>query len=108
MNIVFVNVADLKCPSDSQGRTYRQINAAKSHSFPVGSLVEFIQNVEDDSFDGVRAYVVYHGRDCDGTPLYYLSINRYDTERQRDGFRNASWQGGFSEESLRVVAEEKQ
>jgi hypothetical protein len=96
--VKFINIADLTDPSDSQGRTYRQINRTKSHSIPVGSLVEYTET-------GVRLFVVMQGRDCDETPLYWLSPDKDDTEVERPGFRNQSWIGGYPECSLRVVQE---
>lgn len=37
---MFVNVADLPDPNDSDGRTYREVNLAKTHNIPLGTLVE--------------------------------------------------------------------
>jgi hypothetical protein len=92
-------VADIVCPDDPQGRTYRQINAAKTHAIPVGALVELP--------DGVRLFVVWHGRDCDGTPLYWLSHDKNDCDvwGQADllGAGKGSWIGGHLESSLKVV-----
>jgi len=91
----YVNVADLVDPGDPQGRTWRQINAAEQHSIPVGTLVELD--------DGVRLFVVYHGRDCDMTPLYYLSADPTDTTQYNPRFINAKWVGGYSRGSLTIV-----
>ena len=88
MSVLF-NVADLVDPADSAGRTYREVNAAKSHSIPLGALVE-----DDES--GVRLFVVYRGRDCDQTPLYWLSPRKDDSER-------LLWTGGYSEDGLTVI-----
>ena len=63
--------------------------------YDVGSLVELD--------DGVRLYVVYHGYDCDGTPLYYLSYDRNDTVKERKHFKNSSWAGGFAEKYLKLI-----
>lgn len=57
--------------ADPQGRTIRKVNLAK----PLGALVEILP-YEDSDHDGVRLFVVSHGRDCDGTPLYSLSWSR--------------------------------
>lgn len=81
------------------GLTYKEENMLKRHNIPIGTLVEL------DS--GVRVFVVSHGRDCDGTPLYYLAIDKEDTKQQRKGFRNSSWSGGYPEDALSVVREEK-
>ncbi len=61
----FINVADLVDPTDPQGRSYREINNAKSHKFKVGDLVEID--------GGVRLFIAKQTRDCDGTPLYCLT-----------------------------------
>lgn len=60
-----INIADLKDPSDQQGRTYREINQAKHHKFGIGLLVE-LEN-------GCRLRIAKRTRDCDGTPLYSLT-----------------------------------
>lgn len=83
-----MTVADIVCPDDPQGRTYRQINNAKTHAIPVGALVELL--------NGVRLFVVWHGRDCDGTPLYWLS-HKNDVRKPYVG-------GGYLESSLKVVS----
>lgn len=93
----FLNVADLRDPTDPAGRSYRQVNADKTHKIPIGSLVELPT--------GARMFVVYQGRDCDMTPLYWLSAKRDDTEHDRPGFANRGWYGGVDEESLCVVPE---
>jgi hypothetical protein len=92
-----INVADLKDPNDPQGRSYREVNAAQQHKYPVGTLVE--------KEDGCRAWVVKHSRDCDRTPLYVLSLEKDDTEPRYDsiGLANHGWSGGWSEESLTPV-----
>lgn len=64
---ILFNIADLRDPDDPQGRSYREVNAAKVHRYPIGALVEFNH--------GPRLWVVHHGRDCDQTPLYSLSFN---------------------------------
>ena len=96
MTIEIINVADLKDPDDSEGRTYRQVNAAKSHEIPVGAFVELE--------DGCRSWVVHLGRDCDQTPLYYLSLNKDDTEEIISGFMNRGWDGGYSADSLKIIS----
>ena len=85
---IFVNLADLVDPEDPQGRTYRQINATKQHTLPVGSLVELEE--------GTRLWIVYQGRDCDMTPLYWLAMRPDEENKMR-------WRGGFPEESLTKI-----
>ena len=66
-------------------------------AIPIGTLVELD--------NGVRLFVVYHGRDCDQTPLYYLSYDPEDTKQERNGWKNRSWTGGFGEENLTTIHE---
>jgi hypothetical protein len=100
----FFNVADLKDPNDTQGRTYREVNNATAHAIPLGALVEIAHDPEDPSpMDGARLFVVMHGRDCDGTPLYELCADPEDNVQENPRFRNAKWHGGYSERSLTVI-----
>lgn len=96
-NSPFLHVADLVNPKS--GKTYREENAEKAHSIPIGSLVELKS--------GVRLFVVYHGRDCDQTPLYYMAIDPEDIELESEIFLNRKWSDGYPEESLRVIKEAK-
>ena len=89
------HIHDLKCPGDPQGRTYAEINLEKKHNIEIGTLVELES--------GVRLFVVSHNRDCDETPLYYLSMEKNDTEEEQKGFINRKWTGGYPEESLEVI-----
>jgi hypothetical protein len=105
-DIPIINIADLKDPADPQGRSYREINNARSHAIPVGALVEITHDPEYPSaMDGARLFVVMQTRDCDGTPLYELCADPEDTEQANPRFRNAKWHGGYSEESLTVIRE---
>jgi len=85
-DMIAVNLADLIDPTDPQNRTYREVNRAKTHNIPLGSLVEIVET-------GVRLFVAYLGRDCDQTPLYWLSIELEHEPRI----------GGYAEESLKVI-----
>lgn len=88
-------IADLRDPNDPQGRTYRQVNAEKTHTLPIGTLVQLK--------GGARAFVVFYTRDCDETPLYYLSLDPDDTEEMRPGWKNSDWVGPYSDSSLERV-----
>ena len=92
---VFINIADLKCPDDPQGRTYREINNAKQHKYQVGDLVE----IET----GVRLFIALQTRDCDGTPLYCLTPTKGDYDQRRQGFANDNWLNGYCEDSLKQI-----
>ena len=91
----FVMIHGLRDSDDPQGRTYKEINLAKVHSIPIGTLVELR--------GGVRLFVVYHHRDCDGTPLYAMSADPTDTVKYEERFHNPKWVHGYSEESLKIV-----
>ncbi len=65
------------------------------HAIPIGTLVEI------DT--GARLFVVYQGRDCDQTPLYWLSPKVDDTERSDNRFANPLWIGGYPEHSFTIV-----
>lgn len=84
------SVADLIDPDDLQGRTYRQVNAARAHSLPIGALVE----IES----GARPFIVHRGRDCDQKPLYRLAAEP-DEERHE-----GKWHGGYPQDSLTAIA----
>ena len=75
-------------PRDSQGRTYREVNRARVHAIPVGTLVE-LEN-------GERLYVKKHRRDCDQTPLYSIGMLHDDGPFSK-------WSNGYPEESLMPV-----
>lgn len=94
MTVICFNVADLADPSDPAGRSYRQVNAEKRHAIPLDALVE----VES----GERLYVVMQGRDCDQTPLYWLSMEGH-TEKLNEHMHKGDWFGGYLEESLTVI-----
>ena len=94
-----IRISDLIDPNDTKKRTYKEVNAAKIHTIPVGTLVELE--------DGVRLWVVYHGRDCDGTPLYFLSYDKDDIIKERENFRNSSWTSGYSEEGLKIIKKDR-
>ena len=89
----FIHIADLV--NQGTGKTFREENAEKQHAIPVGALVELD--------NGVRLFVVHHGRDCDQAPLYYLSHDPEDTRQERDGWYNRLWVGGFGEEGLTII-----
>lgn len=64
---------------EENGKTVKENNSEIMHKLPLGSLVEIIDDCDDDEGDntkGIRLFVVDHCRDCDGTPLYGLSFSR--------------------------------
>lgn len=89
-------VYDLVDPHDPQGRTWKQINAELTHQIPLGSLVELTS--------GVRLFVAYLGRDCDMTPLYWLTADSaWIGGDPESPYVRTYWNGGYSEESLKVI-----
>lgn len=51
----------------------RPENMKKTHTIPIGTLVEV--NLPSDEKHGVRVFVIEHTRDCDGSPLYAISLS---------------------------------
>jgi len=106
---------------EDNGKTIRENNMELQHTIPVGTLVE----VKYDTWFGdgaceknhARLWVIIQGRDCDGTPIYWLSTHSYERISYEIGatspedVANASLQhkllfnfkGGFCEEGLTVV-----
>jgi len=115
--MTLINVAELVNPAT--GKTYREENNARVHAIPLNALVEVMKYDMDESVyvdnpHGLRLYVTRHGRDCDGTPLYYLShmtIAEYNDicefmkmcQLHGDVFK-PRLAGGYPEECLKVVS----
>lgn len=104
------NGGSLVCASDmveKNGRTIRENNLEIRHNIPVGTLVE----VKFSEWHGggacerteARLWVIGHGRDCDGTPLYCLSADRDAELYERPGLYAKRVKSGFSEESLKPI-----
>ena len=114
--MAIINVSDIV---EENGKTIRENNLALSHNIPIGTLVEI--DLDEDYGNGAglkgsaRLFVVSHGRDCDGTPLYGLS--RYNKTFREfandlglfDGYNESQikllmgFDFGYGEDSLRVV-----
>jgi hypothetical protein len=63
----------------------------------LGTLVEIVET-------GVRLFVVYHTKDCDGkTHLYWLSPDKGDTQQTHAFFANPKWVGGYPKRSLKEI-----
>jgi len=73
MSIVSVN--DIV---EANGKTVRENNLEQPHTIPLGALVDldwdFGENKSNFSRT-IRAYVAAYARDCDGEPLYLLTIS---------------------------------
>ena len=87
-----LNVADIVEPN---GKTWRENNLELMHKIPLGTLVEI--NCDYHAEHMMRSYVVKHGRDCDGSPLYVLGKKRECYEPYERDFYD---HGGWGEESL--------
>jgi hypothetical protein len=109
MNTVIM-VADVV---EANGLTVRENNLNLKHNIPLYSLVETCLIGETRSH-GLRLFVAWHGRDCDGTPLYGLtmdtSIIGYDLskrsteeERYRSIFKAGAMDFGWGESSLKII-----
>lgn len=98
----FINFSDIKNPET--GKTFREENMEKTHNIPLGSLVEVIL---DGERNGLRLFVVQHGRDCDGTPLYGLSFDKEWKEGMYgEMFKladRARIDFGYSEKCLKII-----
>lgn len=71
---------------EENGKTVRENNLARKHQVRLGAKLKICVPLEPDdlhpfNLPGLRGvitcYVVYYNRDCDGSPLYYISP--YDT-----------------------------
>lgn len=102
----FTVVYNLIDPNDPQGRSYKEINLEQQHSWPRGTLVEI--DYEDSDNNGVRMFVALCGRDCDGTPLYWLTHDLAEIGKTSPWYeRHAAfrhWHGGYSEDSLNLIS----
>lgn len=85
------------------GKAIHEENMAIPHRIPIGTLVEVKYDTwhREGACEKVHArlWVVEHNRDCDGTPLYYVSQWR-DPESAK---LFSDIRGGFGEESLTPV-----
>jgi hypothetical protein len=102
----FVMLADLKNPAT--GKTWREENNALTHKIPLDTLVE-VKPEKYSKHNGIRAYVASHDRDCDGTPLYSLTMEKglrrdsYGKELER--IMRLAFCSGMPEEGLIVLEE---
>lgn len=88
-----VMVSDLRDPNDDKGRSYKEVNADKSHKYKVGCLVELEH--------GARAFIAKQTRDCDMTPLYSLCFDVDDIEYINEALSGFSH--GYDECNLRLI-----
>jgi len=97
---------------EENGNSVKQNNMELKHKIAINSLVEV--NCECSNSHGLRLFVSAHTRDCDGTPLYSLSLEKTQEtirEREKDNVLNAYLKGlddgcrihGFDEDSLVLI-----
>lgn len=79
---------------ESNGKTVKENNLTKSHKIKLGSLVEISVNYLP--CHKARLFVVAWTRDCDGTPLYSLAINKDETDFDR-------FESGFDDNCLTII-----
>lgn len=97
----FVSFSDIV---EENGKTIRENNLNRTHTIPLDTLVEI--NAPYHESHGVRLFVVHHGRDCDGTPLYTLSPKKGIRAESSDTIVDRLTKhlyGGWGEESLTPV-----
>ena len=70
---MFINVADLKDPNDSKGRSYREVNNLKAHRYMLGSLLAWKDERSIRCFGTITKLT----RDCDGTPMYTITEDHH-------------------------------
>lgn len=72
---------------EANGKTIKENNLAKKHNIPLNAIVEAeISDEHSHTFykGKGRFYVVAHTRDCDGTPLYSISLDKTEVVNSDD------------------------
>ena len=120
-------LADMK--PEGSSKTYRELNNELQHAIPLNSLVQmrrYGKNVNGnsdyiDNTQGMILRVAKHGRDCDGTPLYYMSHMKAEDYESRMAFVSKgymvldgmNWKGelfgpllygGFGKDAIKLIA----
>lgn len=111
---------------EDNGRTIRENNLDKEHLYQIGEVVEVDLDLSrpghDDGIDinlkGIcTLYVVGHGRDCDGAPLYSISDIPVEFPDGTSSFSHEKLvyrtlakvvEHGYSEEALRPVGRRRE
>lgn len=62
---MIIKISELQDLDNHEERIYKKGNIAKDYLIPIGTFVE-LEN-------GEILWVFHHGKNYDGTPLYYLS-----------------------------------
>ena len=69
-------------PINNASEILRPHNLKETHAIALGTLVEVDLDYSDHH--GVRAFVVAHTRDCDGSPMYALGMSETLSYCQHD------------------------
>jgi hypothetical protein len=84
---------------------YREENMKISHTIPLGTLVEVDLDYSEEH--GARGFVVEHSRDCDGEPLYAISLKPLEEAMSLKEFNpSVYWfavSNGWTADCLRVI-----
>lgn len=80
------------------------------HDIPLGTLVEVDLDYSDSH--GVRAFIVDHTRDCDGEPMYALSMSsdfEQMQELKKENFQLFRFMinDGWTKDCLKIIREAK-
>lgn len=98
---------------NNNGKSIKEYNLALKHNIPLGEKVQINSPYNDEH--GLTLYVVSHERDCDGEPLYSLSMFSPDDDTWDHlaymGFDKNAMRSimthGFSESSLIPINNKK-
>ena len=87
----------------------RPENMKLEHKIPLGTLVEVSVDPRYNDKNGIRGFVVEHTRDCDGEPLYSISLKTLEEALKMKIYNRAIYHfmisDGWAEESLVVIKE---
>jgi hypothetical protein len=85
----------------------REDNMKIAHAIDLGTLVEVDLDYSDEH--GVRGFVVEHTRDCDGTPLYAISLmllnDALELKRLDERVYRFAVSDGWTADCLKIVRE---
>ena len=85
----------------------RPQNMQLQHEIPLDTLVEVV--LDGHAENGIRGFVVEHTRDCDGEPLYAISLKRHTEAMNLKSVQEflycVSVSDGWTKENLKLVKE---
>ncbi len=84
---------------------YGEENMKIAHTIAIGTLVEV--DLEYSEQHSVRGFVVEHTRDCDGTPLYAISLMRPEDARDLKEMNPTLYRftvsDGWTDDCLKII-----